>query len=302
MALEESQRGQGEVFFLGGFLMLNIIKSGFLIIFMSVFLVFIGYLTGGPDGAVICFALSLVFNFFSYFFSDKIVLAAYRAQPADPNAHAWLFDALTKLATAAELPVVPKLYVIPIAEPNAFATGRNPKHAVVAVTQGLLNTLSRDEVAAVIAHELGHVKHYDILIQTIVAAMASAIMWIASMTRWFGVFGGIGRDRRDGNAIGWLFVALLSPIAAMLIQAAISRSREYLADDYSRKLMGSGEYLVSALNRISGREDQILEAQGGSVISDSTAHMFIYSPKASFVAKLFSTHPSLEERVENLRK
>ena len=281
--------------------MLNIIKSGFLIILMSVFLVFIGYLTGGPDGAMMCFFLSLIFNFFSYFFSDKIVLASYRAQPADPNEHAWLFDALTKLATAAELPVVPKLYVIPIAEPNAFATGRNPKHAVVAVTQGLLNTLSHDEVAAVIAHELGHVKHYDILIQTIVAAMASAIMWIASMTRWFGIIGG-GRDRRDGNAIGWLFVALLSPIAAMLIQAAISRSREYLADDYSRKLMGSGEYLVSALNRISGREEQIVEAQGGSAISDSTAHMFIYSPKASFVAKLFSTHPSLEERISNLRK
>lgn len=269
---------------------------------MSVFLVFIGYLTGGPDGAMMCFFLSLIFNFFSYFFSDKIVLASYRAQPADPNAHAWLFDALTKLATAAELPVVPKLYVIPIAEPNAFATGRNPKHAVVAVTQGLLNSLSHDEVAAVIAHELGHVKHYDILIQTIVAAMASAIMWIASMTRRFGIFGGGGRDRRDGNAIGWLFVALLSPVAAMLIQAAISRSREYLADDYSRKLMGSGEYLVSALNRISGREEQIVEAQGGSAISDSTAHMFIYSPKASFVAKLFSTHPSLEERINNLRK
>ena len=282
--------------------MLNIIKSGFLIILMSVFLVFVGYLTGGPDGALICFVLSLVFNFFSYFFSDKIVLAAYRARPADPNAHAWLIDALTKLANAAELPVVPKLYVIPIPEPNAFATGRNPKHAVVAVTQGLLNTLSRDEVAAVIAHELGHVKHYDILIQTIVAAMASAIMWIASMTRWFGIFGGLGRDRRDGNAIGWLFVALLSPIAAILIQAAISRSREYLADDYSRKLMGSGEYLVSALNRISGREEEVIEAQGGSAISDSTAHMFIYSPKASFVAKLFSTHPSLEERVKNLRK
>ena len=281
--------------------MLNIIKSGFLIILMSVFLVFIGYLTGGPDGAMMCFFLSLIFNFFSYFFSDKIVLASYRAQPADPNEHAWLFDALTKLANAAELPVVPGLYVIPIAEPNAFATGRNPKHAVVAVTQGLLNTLSHDEVAAVIAHELGHVKHYDILIQSIVAAMASAIMWIASMTRWFGIIGG-GRDRRDGNAIGWLFVALLSPVAAMLIQAAISRSREYLADDYSRKLMGSGEYLVSALNRISGREEQILEAQGGSAISDPTAHMFIYSPKASFVAKLFSTHPSLEERISNLRK
>ena len=269
---------------------------------MSVFLVFIGYLTGGPDGALICFGFSLVFNFFSYFFSDRIVLAAYRARPADPNEHAWLFDALTKLANAAELPVVPKLYVIPIPEPNAFATGRNPKHAVVAVTQGLLNTLTHDEVAAVIAHELGHVKHYDILIQTVVAAMASAIMWIASMTRWFGLFGGMGRDRRDGNAIGWIFVALLSPVAAMLIQTAISRSREYLADDYSRKLMGSGEYLVNALCKISGREDQILEACGGSAISDSTAHMFIYSPKASFVAKLFSTHPTLEERINNLRK
>ena len=298
------ERGIKEVrsVFLGGFLMLNIIKSGFLIALMSVFLVFIGYLTGGLDGALICFGFSLVFNFFSYFFSDRIVLAAYRARPADPNEHAWLFEALTKLANAAELPVVPKLYVIPIPEPNAFATGRNPKHAAVAVTQGLLNTLTHDEVAAVIAHELGHVKHYDILIQTVVAAMASAIMWIASMTRWFGLFGGMGRDRRDGNAIGWIFVALLSPVAAMLIQTAISRSREYLADDYSRKLMGSGEYLVNALCKISGREDQILEACGGSAISDSTAHMFIYSPKASFVAKLFSTHPSLEERINNLRK
>ena len=280
--------------------MLNVIKSGFLIILMSVFLVFIGYLTGGQEGAIMCFMLSLLFNFFSYFFSDKIVLLAYRARPADPNAHAWLFDTLTKLATLAELPVVPELYIIPIDEPNAFATGRNPKHAVVAVTQGLLNTLSHDEVAAVIAHELGHVKHYDILIQTIVASMASAIMWIASMTRWFGILG--DRGRREGNAIGWLFVALLSPIAAILIQAAISRSREYLADDYSRKLMGNGEYLVSALCRISGAEERIVEAQQGSAISNSTAHMFIYSPKASFVAKLFSTHPSLEERVANLRK
>ena len=280
--------------------MLNIIKSGFLIVLMSVFLVFVGYLTGGADGALICFGFSLVFNFFSYFFSDKIVLAAYRAQPADPNGHAWLFDALTKLANAAQLPVVPKLYVIPIAEPNAFATGRNPKHAVVAVTQGLLNTLSHDEVAAVIAHELGHVKHYDILIQTIVASMASAIMWIASMTRWFGIFG--GRDRRESGAAGFLFVALLAPLAAMLVQAAISRSREYLADDYSRQLMGSGEYLVNALCRISGREDQIIEAQGGSAISDSTAHMFIYSPRAGFISKLFSTHPGLEDRIKNLRK
>ena len=282
--------------------MLNIIKSGFLIALMSVFLVFVGYLAGGPDGALVFFVISLVFNFFSYFFSDKIVLAAYHAQPADPDQHAWLFDALTKLATAAELPVVPRLYVIPIPEPNAFATGRNPKHAVVAVTQGLLNTLDRDEVAAVIAHELGHVKHYDILIQTIVAAMASAIMWIASMTRWFGIFGGSGSDRRDGNAIGWIFVALLSPLAAMLIQAAISRSREYLADDYSRKLMGSGEYLVSALQRISGREEEVIEAQRGSAITPSTAHMFIYSPKSSFLFKIFSTHPTLEERVRNLRK
>ena len=282
--------------------MLNIIKSGFLIVLMSVFLVFIGYMIGGPDTAFFFFGLSLVFNFFSYFFSDRIVLAAYRARPADPTEHAWLFDALTKLANAAELPVIPKLYVIPIAEPNAFATGRNPKHAVVAVTQGLLNTLPHDEVAAVIAHELGHVKHYDILIQTVVAAMASAIMWIASMTRWFGLFGGMGRDRRDGNAIGWLFVALLSPVAAMLIQAAISRSREYLADDYSRKLMGSGEYLVNALSRISGSEERIVEAQQGSAITPSTAHMFIYSPKSNFLFRIFSTHPSLEERINNLRK
>jgi heat shock protein HtpX len=251
---------------------------------------------------MICFFLSLLFNFFSYFFSDKIVLASYGAQPADPSEHGWLFDALTKLANTAELPVVPKLYIIPIAEPNAFATGRNPKHAVVAVTQGLLNTLSHDEVAAVIAHELGHVKHYDILIQTIVAAMASAIMWLATIARWGGGFFLRGNDRNNSGVIGWLFVVILAPVTAMLVQAAISRSREYMADDYSRKLMGSGEYLVNALCRISGAEDQIVEMQRGSAISPSTAHMFIYSPKTNFLFKIFSTHPTLEERISNLRK
>ena len=282
--------------------MLNIIKSGLLIALMSVFLVFVGYLIGGVDGAMFFFAMSLVFNFFSYFFSDKIVLAAYRARPADPIEHAWLFDALTRLANAAELPVIPRLYVLPISEPNAFATGRNPKHAVVAVTQGLLNSLSHDEVAAVIAHELGHVKHYEILIQTIVAARASAIMWISTIARWGGGFILRGNDRNDSGILGWLFVAILAPVTAVLVQSAISRSREYLADDYSRKLMGSGEYLISALKRISGSEEQIVEAQQGSAISPSTAHMFIYSPKSNFILKMFSTHPSLEERINNLRK
>ncbi len=283
--------------------MLNIIKSGLLIVLMSVFLVFVGSIVGGTDGALICFAISLVFNFFSYFFSDKIVLASYRAQPADPQQYAWLHEALAKLANAAELPVIPKLYIIPIAEPNAFATGRNPKHAVVAVTQGLLNALPHDEVAAVMAHELGHVKHYDILIQTIVAAMASAIMWLSTIARWGGGFilrG--GNDRNNSGVIGWLFVVILAPITAMLVQAAISRSREYMADDYSRKLMGSGEYLVNALSRISGAEEMIVEEQQGSAISPSTAHMFIYSPKTNFLFKIFSTHPSLEERIDNLRK
>ena len=282
--------------------MLNIIKSGFLIVLMSVFLVFVGSVVGGADGALVCFVISLVFNFFSYFFSDKIVLASYGAQPADPSEHGWLFDALTKLANTAELPVVPKLYVIPIAEPNAFATGRNPKHAVVAVTQGLLDTLSHDEVAAVIAHELGHVKHYDILIQTIVAAMASAIMWLATIARWGGGFILRGGNDRNNSVIGWLFVVILAPVTAMLVQAAISRSREYMADDYSRKLMGSGEYLVNALCRISGAEDRIVEMQRGSAISPSTAHLFIYSPKTNFLFKIFSTHPTLEERISNLRK
>ena len=282
--------------------MLNIIKSGFLIVLMSVFLVFVGSVVGGTNGALFCFAISLVFNFFSYFFSDKIVLASYRAQPADPQQYAWLHEALAKLATAADLPVIPKLYIIPIAEPNAFATGRNPKHAVVAVTQGLLNALPHDEVAAVMAHELGHVKHYDILIQTLVAAMASAIMWLATIARWGGgLFFGRGNNR-DNSVIGWLFVVVLAPVTAMLVQAAISRSREYMADDYSRKLMGSGEYLVNALSRISGAEEMIVEEQRGSAISPSTAHMFIYSPKTSFLFKIFSTHPTLEERIDNLRK
>lgn len=282
--------------------MLNIIKSGLLIVLMSVFLVFVGSVVGGTDGALICFAISLVFNFFSYFFSDKIVLMSYGAEPADPNQYAWLHEALAKLANTAELPVIPRLYIIPTAEPNAFATGRNPKHAVVAVTQGLLDRLPHDEVAAVIAHELGHVKHYDILIQTIVAAMASAIMWLATIARWGGgLFFGRGNDRNNSGVVGWLFVVILAPVTAMLVQAAISRSREYMADDYSKKLMGSGEYLVNALCRISGAENEIIEAQHGTVISPSTAHMFIYSPQTNFLFKIFSTHPTLEERIGNLR-
>lgn len=282
--------------------MLNIIKSGLLIVLMSVFLVFVGSVVGGTDGALICFAISLVFNFFSYFFSDKIVLMSYGAEPADPDQYTWLHEALAKLANTAELPVIPRLYIIPTAEPNAFATGRNPKHAVVAVTQGLLERLPHDEVAAVIAHELGHVKHYDILIQTIVAAMASAIMWLSTIARWGGgLFFGRGSDRNNSGVIGWLFVVILAPITAMLVQAAISRSREYMADDYSKKLMGSGEYLVNALCRITGAENEIIEEQHGTVISPSTAHMFIYSPKTNFLFKIFSTHPTLEERIGNLR-
>lgn len=272
--------------------MFNFIKSGLLIIVMTLLMMFIGDIVGGPDGAWGFFAVSMLFNFFSYFFSDKIVLAAYGAQPVDQNELGWLHETLAELAAKAELPVVPRLYLIPTEEANAFATGRNPKHAVVAVTEGLLRNLNRNEIAAVIAHELGHVKHRDILISTIVASMASAIMWISRILLFFGG----GRRNRD-NAIVLLLVAIIAPIAATLIQLAVSRSREYLADDYSAKLMGSGEFLIDALYSLHGQA----RPEEQSVISASTAHMFIFPPVLSGMSKLFSTHPSLEDRVRNLR-
>lgn len=277
--------------------MFNFIKSGLLIIFMTLLMMFIGGLVGGRNGALLFFAVSMIFNFLSYFFSDKITLMAYRAKKANPEQFQWLYQIVEDLSNRAELPKIPDLYIIPMNIPNAFATGRSPKKAVVAVTTALLDDLSREEIAAVIAHELGHVKHWDILIQTIVASMASAIMWISYIARWGAIFG--GRDDDNVGILQLFFIAILAPLAATLVQLGISRSREYLADDYSAKIIGSGEPLINAL-LVLNDESRILRTN--NEISPSTAHMFIYPSTINGFLQIFSTHPSLENRIANLRR
>lgn len=279
--------------------MYNLFKSGILIILMTVLMIFIGGAVGGRDGAILFFFISMIFNVFSYLFSDRMVIAMYRAKKADPAQYSELYSILEELSNRAELPKIPDLYIVSMDVPNAFATGRSPKKAVVAVTTGLLNTLRKDEIAAVIAHELGHIKHWDMLIQTIVASMASAIMWMSYIARWGAIFGGGRSDDDNGGIFGLLFMAIIAPLAATMVQLGISRSREYMADDYSAKLIGSGEPLINALYALHGESKYHRESEE---ISPATAHMFIFPNGSGGLMKLFSTHPSLEERVNNLRK
>ena len=280
--------------------MLNSIKTGVLFVAMSVLLVVVGGAVGGEQGAVMMFVISLAMNLFNYFFCDTMVIKAYRARRADPAQYGWLYRILEDLSNRAQLAKIPDLYIVPMQEPNAFATGRNEKKAVVAVTEGLLETLTQDEIAGVIGHELGHIKHRDILLQTFVASIASAIMMIARIAQWSAIFGG-GRSNRDGggNIISLLATIILAPLAATLIQAGISRSREYMADTYSKELLGTPEPLINGLYRL---HNQPRRAVSGSEFASATAHMWIYPPKLSGLANLFSTHPSLEDRVRNLEK
>ena len=250
--------------------MLNIIKSGFLIVLMSVFLVFVGYMTGGPDGAFIFFIISLAFNFFSYFFSDKIVLAAYHAQPADAQEHAWLFEALTKLANAAELPVIPKLYIIPIAEPNAFATGRNPKHAVVAVTQGLLNSLGRDEVAAVIAHEMSHIQ-----LQHSLKAIKTSRWTAAGISATSAVVSVAQNDAELASTMN----DMVGDVITDMVNNGYSKSQELDADALALTLMADAGYNPSAMLDMLA---QLKNAQGSSS------------------SGMYKTHPSPDQRIKNV--
>lgn len=281
--------------------MYNLFKSGMLIIVMTLLMILVGSAIGGQNGAIVFFFISMAFNLLSYLFSHKLVIMMYRAKKADPEQYRELHMMLEDISNKAELPRIPELYIVPMDVPNAFATGRSPKSAVVAVTTGLLNSLRKDEIAAVIAHEVGHIKHWDMLISTVVASMASAIMWMATIAKWGAIFGG-GRDRDDdsGGIFGVLVVAVIAPLAATLVQLAVSRSREYLADDYSAKIMGSGEPLISALMSLHGESRYHRETES---ISPATAHMFIFpSGFGGGFFKLFSTHPSLEDRINNLRK
>lgn len=271
---------------------------------LAILLMFIGGLVGGRQGVIVAFIFSLTMNFFSYWFSDKIVLSLYGAQEVGPQEAPELYDIVRNLAIKAGLPM-PRVYIIPSDTPNAFATGRNPDHAVVAVTEGILRILNRQELEGVLGHELAHVKNRDILTSTIAATMASAIFFLADMARWSFMFGGFSRDDEDrgaGGAIASLLMIILAPIAAMLIQMAISRSREYGADEDGATISGRPLALARALRNIETAvyRRPMLEA------SPTTAHLFIINPlkslKGNGLLSLFSTHPPTEKRIERLEQ
>ena len=276
---------------------MNTTKTVFLMAVMTVLLVFAGSLIGGKGGMMIAFVMALVMNVGSYWFSDKIVLRMYGGQELTQADAPELFQITRELAANGGLPM-PKVYLIRGDQPNAFATGRDPDHAAVAVTEGIMRLLSRDELRGVIAHELAHVKHRDILIGTIAATMAGAISMIANMAQWAMIFGG-GRssdDREGGSPIGGLVMMIVAPFAAMLIQMAISRSREFMADEGGAQMAGNPMSLANALRKLETRAHQIpMDA------SPSTAHMFIVNPlSGGGIMKLFSTHPPMEERIARL--
>jgi heat shock protein HtpX len=275
----------------------NRIKTVLLLAGMTAFLIVIGRLIGGRSGMYLAFILALGMNFFSYWFSDKIVLKMYGAQEVTPADAPQLHQIVDELAREAGLPK-PRVYIIPDDSPNAFATGRNPEHAAVAATEGIMRLLTPMELKGVLAHEIGHVRNRDILISSIAATMAGAIMILADMARFGAIFGMGNRDNEEGpGIIGILVMSIIAPIAAMLIQMAISRSREYLADETGAHLAHNPESLARALEKLSlGVQRAPMDA------SPATAHMFIVNPlTGSSLMNLFSTHPPIEERVARLR-
>jgi heat shock protein HtpX len=276
--------------------MTNVLKTTFLLALITALFLAVGEILGGQRGMVFAFAIAVAMNFTSYFFSDKIALTMSRAQPVTREQLPRLYAIVERLTGKSNLPM-PKLYVTPDESPNAFATGRNPQHASVAVTHGILNLLNDEEMEGVIAHELGHVRNRDILISSVAATLAGAITMLARMAYWGELFGGFGgggdRDRR-GGPISALAMLILAPVAAMMIQLAISRSREYGADESGAYLTGNPYALASALAKLDAYSKRIpMEA------SPSTAHLWIVQPRLNW-ASLFSTHPPTAKRIERL--
>lgn len=267
---------------------------------MTLLLVWAGSAFGGHQGAVFAFAIAMGMNFFSYWFSDKIVLKMYGAREVSEQESPFLYEIVKELTAHARLPM-PRVYIIPTNAMNAFATGRNPKHSAVAVTEGMLSSLKREELKGVLGHELAHIQNRDILISTIVATVAGAIMMLSNMARWAAIFGGYGgRDEEEnrGGGLAMLLIAILAPIAALIIQMAISRSREYAADKGGAVLTGNPLGLASALEKLQ-QAAQTRPINAGT----ATAHLFIVNPLSgrSFAA-IFSTHPPIEERIKRLRE
>jgi heat shock protein HtpX len=273
----------------------NAFKTAFLLTLLTLLLMIIGRAFGGQNGMLLALAFAAVMNFVSYFYSDKIALKMYRAQPVTREELPRAYAAVERLTQKIGIPM-PKIYVIPNDSPNAFATGRNPQHASVAVTQGILNLLNDGELEGVLAHELGHVNNRDILISSVAATVAGAITMLASMGRFAMVFGGMGDRDENSRGIGALFMLILAPIAASLIQFAVSRSREYQADATGAHFTGNPYALASALSKLDAYSRRLpLQA------TPSTAHLFIIQPFLGMnFGSLFSTHPPIAKRIERL--
>lgn len=270
----------------------NTFKTAFLLTALTLLLMFVGQAFAGQNGMLMALIVAAVLNFVSYFFSDKIALAMYRAQPVTRDQLPRAYNIVERLAQKVGLPM-PKIYVIPADSPNAFATGRNPQHASVAVTQGILNLLTDEELEGVLAHELGHVRNRDILISSIAATIAGAITFVSR----FGFFFGTGNrdERNQGGGVGALLMLILAPIAAMLIQLAVSRSREYQADETGAHLTGNPYALASALAKLDAYSKRLpMQA------TPSTAHLFIIQPFLGGFGSLFMTHPPIAKRIERL--
>jgi heat shock protein HtpX len=281
---------------------MRVFRTTFLLVGLTLLLMAIGQRFGGPRGMTLALGFAVVVNAFAYFFSDKIALMSSGAKPVTREQLPRLYAVMERLAAKANLPV-PKLYVVPEAAPNAFATGRNPRHASVAVTQGLLELMNDDELEGVIAHELSHVRNYDILISSIAATIAGAIFHLATMGRWAMIFGGYGgdRDERDGGGgLAAILMLFLAPIAAMLLQLGLSRQREYSADSTGARMVGNPYGLISALQKLGAYNNRIPT----TAISPSTSSLCIVKPLfgRGTVTSLFSTHPPLADRIAALRE
>jgi len=278
--------------------MSNIFKTGVLLAVLTAMLVLMGGAMGGRQGMVMAFVIALAMNFFSYWFSHKIVLAMYGAQPISEVEAPRLYAIVRRLATRAQIPM-PPLYLIHSEQPNAFATGRDPEHAAVAVTEGIMRILNEDELEGVLAHELSHVKNRDVLVSTIAATLAGAITYLAHMLQWSAFMGGRSSDDDEGgsNPIAAIVLAIVAPIAAMLVQLAVSRSREFQADATGAEIAGRSQGLAQALGKLEMAAHAIpMHA------NPATAHLFIVNPlSGAAISRLFSTHPPIEERIARLR-
>jgi heat shock protein HtpX len=277
----------------------NLFKTAVLLAALTSLVVLIGQAIGGQQGMLIAFILAVAMNFGSYWFSDRIVLAMYRAQPIEEAQAPDLYRVVRRLATRAGIPM-PRVYLIPGDTPNAFATGRSPQHAAVAVTEGIMRMLDDEELEGVLAHELSHVKNRDTLTMTIAATLAGVITYLAHMAQWAAIFGGGRRDDEEGSGggvVGALLMAILAPIAAMLIQLAISRAREFQADASGAQLAGRPWGLAKALEKL-----EMASRMAPMDATPATAHLFIVNPlRGEGLATLFSTHPPIQERIARLR-